>query len=74
MLSAFRQRGHNPYPAPFGSCEIDDPSGNGRRLRGTWTGEVYCGHNPWLYARVATVRAAGDGDGIEWEDDPRPGT
>jgi len=72
MLEAFRQGGHNPYPARYGTAEIDDPSGNGRRLRAKWTGQIYCGHNPWLHARRASVWTGDDG-GIEWKDDPAPG-
>lgn len=57
MLSAIRPGGHHPYRAKWGS----------------WGGEVICGHNPFLVARLARVRPASDGSGgIEWEDDSRP--
>lgn len=62
MLAAIRRHGHHPYPAQFG------------RLRGApWMGEVICGHNPYLIARLAMVLPSGDGSGrIDWEDLPRP--
>ena len=50
----------NPYPAQFG-----------------WTtGEITCGHNPWLYGRrVDGIRIEQDEDGSErlsWSEIPRP--
>jgi hypothetical protein len=67
MLHAIRRNGHNPYPAQF------DPEGDGRTHRVQWSGEISCGHNPFLVARLATAWWADDGSGrIEWEDDPKP--
>jgi len=55
----------NPYPARFGS------------LRGVrWTGQVFCGHNPWLFARlVDNLTIQGDETGREqaaWNERPKP--
>jgi hypothetical protein len=62
MLAAIRRNGHDPYPARFGAVGGV-----------TWEGEIYCGHNPWLRARMATVWPKYDGSGgIEWQDDPTP--
>jgi hypothetical protein len=62
MLHMVRRNGHDPYPARWGAI-------NGI----PWEGEIYCGHNPLLRARKATVRPKGDGSGgVEWEDDPIP--
>jgi hypothetical protein len=73
MLSAIRRRGHRPYEARFGTAPFDD--GRGRILQAPWQGEITCGHNPFLVARLARVWPADDCSGrIEWEDDPRPGT
>jgi hypothetical protein len=72
MLDAIRRTGHNPYPARLGIVDFD-PDGSGTTYRVPWDGEISCGHNPFLIARLATVRPVGDGSGrIEWEDDPRP--
>jgi hypothetical protein len=71
MLSAIRRNGHQPYPARFGTVEVD-PDGRGHWRHVPWKGEIVCGHNPYLVARLAKVWPAGDGL-IEWEDDPRPG-
>ncbi len=71
MLYAIQRDGHDPYPARFGTAPFD--SGDGHRVQATWEGEVTCGHNPFLIARLATVWATGDG-GIAWEDNPRPTT
>jgi hypothetical protein len=56
----------NPYPARFGS------------LRGaSWEGEICCGHNPWLQARlVDNLRVECDPSGAEqfvWDERRRPG-
>ena len=50
----------NPYPAQFG-----------------WTaGEVTCGHNPWLYARIVDqIQAERDeagGEKLTWQPPSRP--
>jgi hypothetical protein len=72
MLDAIRRTGHNPYPARLGTVNFD-PDGSARTYGVPWEGEISCGHNPFLLARLATVRPVGDGSGrIAWEDDPRP--
>jgi hypothetical protein len=70
MLSAVRRGGHNPYRAEWGTAEIN--LGEDKWHRAPWHGEVICGHNPFLVARLARVWPVGDGR-IEWDDDPRPG-
>ena len=56
----------NPYRAQFGKLHDGVP----------WEGEIICGHNPWLEARlVSNLRAERDADGLEqfvWEERPRP--
>jgi hypothetical protein len=50
-----KDKKNNPYPAGFGASPEGVP----------WTGEVYCGHNPYLYARLVddlTVEVSADGD------------
>lgn len=62
----------NPYKAEFGSLEVIDHDGKGRV---EWEGEVICGHNPWIEARlVGNVRPLpGDPEGgITWDELPRP--
>ena len=47
-----KSRKNNPYPAEFGVSHNGVP----------WTGEVTCGHNPFLEARlVDNLRVEGDG-------------
>jgi len=54
----------NPYPAIFGSLK-DGPAG-------LWKGEVICGHNPWLQARlVDNLIIPTDGEPT-WQERPRP--
>ena len=54
----------NPYPGTFGSMK-DGPAG-------LWEGEVNCGHNPWLYARlVDNLIIPADGEPT-WQEPPRP--
>jgi hypothetical protein len=69
MLLAMRRCGHNPYPARYGTAPFIDRNGERKQVR--WNGEIICGHNPFLLARLARVRPLGDGR-IEWEDEPRP--
>lgn len=59
------RRASNPYPARFGT------------LYGTpWEGEITCGHNPWLEARlVDNLRAEKNSSGEErfaWDERPKP--
>jgi hypothetical protein len=64
-LSWAVDRADNPYPAKFGS------------LNGVpWQGEIECGHNPWLFARLVDdlwVEAGEDGkEGARWKERPKP--
>lgn len=65
-ISLLRRGARNAYPARFGT------------LRGIpWEGEIFCGHNPWLEARlVDNLRVERDSAGAErfaWDERPRPG-
>ncbi len=64
-LNAARAPKSNPYPAEFGRV-------NGAK----WSGEVNCGHNPFLYARkVKDLRVVIEDDGVQrvsWNEIPRP--
>ena len=54
-IAVARSRRSNPYPARFGSLEGVP-----------WEGEIVCGHNPWLEARlVRNLRAKPDSTGEE---------
>lgn len=56
----------NPYPARFGEL-----SG------ATWAGEIYCGHNPFLFARIVDdlrVKKSAGGEEAEWKERPKPKT
>lgn len=71
MLDAIRRNGQNPYRAEWSTIEVKASSGGKTHV--PWLGEVVCGHNPFLVARLARVWSADDGSGgIEWEDDQRP--
>jgi hypothetical protein len=58
MLAFIRPNWQPPYRAHLGTIG-----------RVPWAGEIICGHNPYLVARLARVWATQDGR-IEWEDDP----
>ena len=65
QIAYANNRSFNPYPARFGS------------LKGIpWMREIYCGHNPWLFARlVDNLRTEESGDGDErvlWDERPKP--
>ncbi len=55
----------NPYPARFSAIG-----------RAPWAGQIFCGHNPFLFARlVEGLRAEGPDPGsrrLVWKDKPRP--
>ena len=54
----------NPHPAQFGQVD------NGE---GTWTGEVICGHNPWLRARLVDDLVIDKDHPLgTWKERPRP--
>jgi len=57
----------NPYPARFGTLEGHHP----------WEGQVHCGHNPFLFARMVDELVIDDGEGygnenMTWKERPRP--
>jgi hypothetical protein len=60
ILSGWRS---NPYPATFGSVK------NGP---GTWEGEVTCGDNPWLLARLVDDPIIPVDGEPNWKERPRP--
>ena len=73
MLEAIRRKGHNPYRAEWGTIAVGQGEGGRPPARVPWLGEVICGHNPFLVARLGRAWTTGDqSGGIEWEDDPRP--
>jgi hypothetical protein len=55
----------NPYPAKFGALNAVP-----------WQGEIYCGHNPWLFARLVddlTVEVDESGnEQATWTERARP--
>jgi hypothetical protein len=61
-----KDKKRNPYPAGFGSTPVGAP----------WEGEIVCGHNPYLRARlVDDLTVERDGDGSEkasWKEHPKP--
>lgn len=75
MLAALPPRGHNPYRATYGSIDAYD---HGVAISATYSGQLFCGHNPHLYARQVSGLRVGNGtfaDGsrrLEWQDRPRP--
>ncbi|SNQ49355.1 conserved hypothetical protein [Frankia canadensis] len=67
----------NPYPAKFGTVTVRETFKNGEvwEQRVTHTGQIICGHNPFLYARlVKNLRlkdSANPGSGLIWDEEPR---
>ena len=65
MIAYTRNKKDNPYPATFGFI-------NGV----PWTGQIICGHNPYLFARkVDNLRIETDDSGCEkpvWDERPIP--
>ncbi len=64
MLEAARDRGHNPYRAHLGSSRVMNEDGTPGAV--TWEGEIICGHNPHLLARVARVWLEGAAVRYQW--------
>jgi hypothetical protein len=62
-----KNRSFNPYPAKFVSVEEDIPP---------WEGQITCGHNPCLFARlVNNLRSTGEPDEeakVVWTERPKP--
>ena len=56
----------NPYPAQFGQTRSGHP----------WQGEIHCGHNPFLHARLAddlrVERGANGEEKARWKKRTRP--
>lgn len=50
-----------PYPATFGDI-------NGRQ----WLGQITCGDNPYLFARLVDNLKPDDNDDLRWNERPRP--
>ena len=64
-LSVAKSRKANPYPAQYG------------QLKGmSWQGQITCGDNPWLFARmVSNLHIGKDAEGNErlvWDERPLP--
>jgi hypothetical protein len=59
-------KGQNPYPAEFGRTPEGIP----------WTGEIECGHHPFLFARLVDdlmVEFITDGEEkVTWKERPKP--
>jgi hypothetical protein len=45
---------NNPYPARFGTVTVEQALQDGETFTQTvpYTGQIYCGHNPFLYGRL----------------------
>jgi hypothetical protein len=79
MLQWCRRPEENPYKARLGTAPFNDGEAI---VQVPWTGEVICGHNPWIVARqvakLRVVRRPGplpgmfEDEGLAWEDLPRP--
>ena len=69
---------HNPYPAEFGTIPVEMRLADGEvvKQKVAYQNEIYCGHNPHLYARhVENLRekdAANPAAGLVWDEIPRP--
>ncbi len=76
MLQALSRDGHNPYRAFFGTVVMVDGD---HEDQVPYTGHVFCGHNPHLFARQVTRLRVGTGaypDGsprLEWIEQSHPG-
>lgn len=61
LLALAQHKWKNPYPARWGHLG-----------RMPWYGEILCGHNPYLYARlVDNLRPVGE-EGVAWDERPKP--
>jgi hypothetical protein len=64
-LAYAKNKTKNPYPATWGNLDGHQ-----------WTGEVYCGHNPFLYARIVDnlqvqLNSTGD-EKLTWNEQSKP--
>lgn len=70
---------HNPYPAEFSTVSVEQKTSGGEVIRQTvpYTGQIHCGHNPFLYARLVDnlrpTDPADSGVGLAWKERPHPG-
>jgi hypothetical protein len=68
---------HNPYPVRFGTTRLEEilPDGTLRVEAARSGDEMYCGHNPFLHARlVENLRRrdpANPEAGLVWDERPR---
>lgn len=76
QMAYAKRRGSNPYPAKYGSLEVRTSKDSGLPDRGTWRGQIICGGNPWLFARmVRDVVAYVDEEGrehLKWKERLHP--
>jgi hypothetical protein len=69
----------NPYPAQFNTVEIEQPLRDGEVFKQTvpFAGQIVCGHNPFLYARLVDNLRLRDSTnpnaGLIWDERPHPG-
>lgn len=69
---------HNPYPVRFGTARLEETLADGtvRTASGRWAGEMFCGHNPFLHARLVENLRPRDPTnpegGLVWDERPRP--
>jgi hypothetical protein len=67
---------HNPYPARFNTIVFEQPMPDDEIFRQNvpYTGQIYCGHNPFLFARlVDNLRPkdpANPDAGLVWDERP----
>ena len=70
----------NPYPAKFNTIEVEQPLQSGEVFKQTvpFAGQIVCGHNPFLSARLVDnlrLRDSTNPDaGLIWDERPRPDT
>ncbi len=75
MLRWMRRPKENPYPATLGHTKVIEEDGSEQWI--AWEGEVHCGHNPYIVARLATnVHLVQESPyspaSLRWDDVPRP--
>lgn len=69
----------NPYPAQFNTVEIEQPLRDGEVFKQTvpFAGQIVCGHNPFLYARLVDNLRLRDSTNpnadLIWDERPHPG-
>jgi hypothetical protein len=69
----------NPYPAQFNTITVEQPMPGGEIFtqRVPYIGQMACGHNPYLYARLVDNLRPKDlhdpSAGLIWDERPPPG-